>query len=62
MRDRESLGAPDSVLSTLDHSSMKCGYLPWMPSGSKWAQEPNALLASHRHVLNLALWLAGSAS
>jgi hypothetical protein len=30
------------------------------PPGSRFAQEPDALLDTHRYVLNLALWLAGS--
>jgi hypothetical protein len=31
------------------------------PPGVRWAQEPKALLDTHRYVLNVALWLAGSA-
>ena len=31
------------------------------PPGVTMTQEPNALLDTHRYVLNLALWLAGSA-
>ena len=32
------------------------------PPGVTMAQEPDALLDTHRYVLNLALWLAGSAA
>jgi hypothetical protein len=32
------------------------------PPGASMAQEPNALLDTHRYALNVALWLAGSAA
>ena len=64
----DSSGGPAIAESSFHHFadynwdvSRGCPSFVTEPPGTRFAQEPNAILNTHRYVLNIALWLAGSA-
>ena len=64
----DSSGGPAIAESSFHHFadynwdvSRGCPSFVTEPPGTRFAQEPNAILHTHRYVLNIALWLAGSA-